>query len=211
MLCLPPTDRYRYSFNTHNRYQQMTTTEESLTIVGGLTPDEIADEWEGDYEERIDKLKADTNGATIEQRIEKAAEWAIWHLHEIDCIPASVMRECVDHVSTDLPCDWERQQFMCDEISRIVDLEVDRERERRVLADKIRSADMLQARDRELLSLPADDELTVDQIEAATGAAEAAAGLAKNGKPFPRFRNAADRLLLLLRVTEAELIEVGLA
>lgn len=68
----------------------------------------------------------------------------------------------------------------------------------------IRGAKESEQRDRELLLLPAEGELDADTITAAQAAAEAKAGPAKNGKPYPRFATAAERLLLL---TEWELVE----
>lgn len=53
-------------------------------------------------------------------------------------------------------------------------------------------------RDRELLGLPAAGELTADQVEAARQQAEAAAGKTKNGRVYPRFKNAQQRLLLVM-------------
>ena len=64
-------------------------------------------------------------------------------------------------------------------------------------------------RDREMLGLPATGQLTRDQIAEATVAAETAAGLGKNGRPFPRFRNAQQRLLFVLANEPAAANQVG--
>ena len=62
-------------------------------------------------------------------------------------------------------------------------------------------------RDREMLGLPATGQLTREQIAKATAAAETAAGLSKNGRPFPRFRNAQQRLLFVLANEPAAAIQ----
>lgn len=74
---------------------------------------------------------------------------------------------------------------------------------------ELREARLMADRDREMLGLPATGQLTREQIAKATAAAEAAAGLSKNGRPFPRFRNAQQRLLFVLANEPAAANQVG--
>jgi hypothetical protein len=92
----------------------------------------------------------------------------------------------------------EKQRLMPRMLEAIKSIEADwaRERAERALVDSIRRAQSYMPLDRETLGLPPDGDLALEQIEVAKAAAEKAAGLAKNGKPFKRFANAAERLTL---------------
>ena len=93
-------------------------------------------------------------------------------------------------------------------ISRAVQIKAQRQADEAVAESHrlhaLRDAVGSEARDRELLNLPPEDELSEGSITSAQRAAEAKAGPAKNGKPYPRFASAAARLLLLVQVKQED-------
>ena len=169
---------------------------------GSTDPDEL----EYELEQQL-KAGLKAAGKSDEERCDiaagLAASWAIDccgpflgpQMHE-QFISSALVAVLLDHP---LPKRWaEKQRLKPMMLEAIKPIEADWEKDRaeRALVDSIRRAQSYMPLDRETLGLPPDGGLTLEQIEAAKGTAEKAAGLNKRGKPFERFANAAERLTL---------------
>jgi hypothetical protein len=102
----------------------------------------------------------------------------------------------------------EMQRLMPRMMESVKNIEADWEKDRadRALYESVRNAKAMVEIDRETLGIAPDAELTHEVIEEAKVKAEQAAGLSKRGKPFKRFANAAERLVMSI---EWEIVSGG--
>ena len=92
------------------------------------------------------------------------------------------------------------------ELIKGIEADWEEDRARRAQVEAVRNAKAMVAIDRETLGIAPGAELTHEVIEEAKVKAEQAAGLSKRGKPFKRFANAAERLVMSI---EWEIVSGG--
>ena len=172
---------------------------------GSTDPDEL----EYEFYELEQRLKAGLKaaGKSDEERCDIAAELAAgWacdcclpflgpQMHE-QFISSALTAVLLDRPFPKRPAEKQRLKPMMLEAIKPIEADWEKDRAERALVASIRRAKSYMPLDRETLGLPPDGGLTLEQIEAAKGTAEKAAGLNKRGKPFERFANAAERLSL---------------
>jgi hypothetical protein len=167
-----------------------------------------ASRWdELDGPSRLSYFRQSVNGSTLESRAEFVADLVIHHWNESRIYymddpwwwdTPSVIDACIDFAPEDHPLNLVKRRQLWQMVAAIVRPRMEQLRAESKRREMRWSAQMLQERDRATLNLPADGGLTADQVKEAAETATQAAGPSKNGKPYRRFSNAADRLLLLL-------------
>lgn len=184
--------------------------------------DESADtlllEFELDYLKGNVRAGLSAAGKPDEERCDIAASLAAgWAVDRCNVftrpqVSERLVRDALVYALLDQPMGKQRaaevERLMPAALAAVKVIEAEWEKDRAELAhvEAIRHAKAMAPIDRETLGIDPVVELTHELIEQAKATAEAAAGMAKNGKPFKRFANAAARLITSI---EWELVERG--
>jgi hypothetical protein len=156
------------------------------------------------------KTALEMAGQPDDVRVQAAAEligeMCCWCVSDLLSYRDQLIRPALEVVLMDQPERIDGVTLWKETFNTALELIKDAE-EQAELRLELHEALLMADHDRAILGLPATGQLTREQIAKATAAAETAAGLSKNGRPFSRFRNAQQRLLLVLANEPAAAIQ----